>query len=166
MQTVAFAGEEFRHQLVAGAQPSRFEFIGEMTHALGSPAQRVLGITARGGFHQFEQLAEQSRVFDDSLLAPAARAPDARGLGWSLGLPCLLEFAATNGDGTPRHPGASRDGNRAAKAQRLRFGGRPKPSETFIQKRGEMRETLPKLSGVMHEQTLYTMPASGATLIS
>ena len=106
--------------------------IGQVTQAIGSPAQRVLRVAPRGGLHQGEQRSEQSPIFVRGPLAPSASAPDARVLGRRLAASSLLEFAAARWDGALRNSRASRHSHGAAKAKCLRFGSRPKPSEPFI----------------------------------
>ena len=122
---VAFAGEEFGHQLLAHAQSPRWEFVGKVAHALGGPTQRVLWGATRGRRHQPEQLGEPARGFIDSLVAPSATAPDAHERRPTFAHALRSQRLPAYSAGAARHAWASLHGNRTAVTQGLRLGGCP-----------------------------------------
>jgi hypothetical protein len=89
LQAVVHRMQKFCHHAMAGVVPRALEFGGQLPHALASPPQRRLRVTASHRFHQRLQIALEGGVLVNGSLSPGSLSPDslaARRFG------CSLEF--------------------------------------------------------------------------
>ncbi len=128
LQAVAETVEQVGDRPVARRVPRLGEGVGQLTGALGRPAQRRLRISPGGRLHHRFERRHQPPVLEGQPLAPPTGAP---GPGHRHGrLPQLPDALGHGRSGDARRPGHRRD---PAPAERLGPGSEDEPALPLVQ---------------------------------
>ena len=136
LQTVTRLIEQVGDQGAANLVTLRLQRLRQAAHALASPPQRRLRITACRRLDQRFEIGEQRRVLEDRSLAPSSRSPD------PLGRLVLRQFLQTAPDRARCNPGRHRDRRDPSITRGERLCRRDQTATPFIEKGSHCRKPL------------------------
>jgi len=151
LQAVAQPAQQPRDRLVRDAMAERAQRVGELAHALGRPAQRLLGIAAAIRVDQSLQIADQRRVgLGQRPAAPAATPDPAR-----LKRVTALKLRQPGADRVLRDPRRARNRRDPATAVRARLRRRLQTTATLVKLARQRPIALPDRVLVDHPSGSY-----------